>query len=132
MSRRREEQGPLTPVPVASIEEARTRQAAERGEVKLVEADADEIRKLDGLLAQTLFRLGRARLDVLKAGSPPLAEFGFAIEAVQAENRYTSRIVEIGKANGVPLGVADTPGWTFDFATMRFFRTIAPSRAQGA
>lgn len=116
-----------TPAAVVPIAPARAAQAVSRGEIKLVEADATELRTLDGLLAQALMRLGRVRLDVLKSAMAPAGECAYVIEALRAEERYAAKVAEIGRANGVPIG---QEAWTFDFVEMRFYRT--PAAAPGA
>lgn len=117
---------PIAPVAVAPIEEARAAAAVTRGDVKLVESDAQELRTLDGLLGQALLRLGRLRLDTLTGGAPAIVEYGAVVDALRAQERYAQRVQEIGKANGVPIGQEP---WTFDYASMRFFRTPASAVA---
>lgn len=117
---------PIAPAAVAPIEEARAAAAVSRGDVKLVESDATELKTLDNLLGQALLRLGRLRLDILK-GAPAIIEYEAVVGALRAEERYAQRVQEIGVANGVPIGKEP---WTFDFAAMRFFRTPVPASAQ--
>lgn len=117
---------PIAPVAVAPIEEARAAAAVTRGDVKLVESDAMELRTLDDLLGQALLRLGRLRLDALTGVAPAIVEYGAVVDALRARERYAQRVQEIGVANGVPVGKEP---WTFDFAAMRFFRTPLPPTA---
>lgn len=130
MSRKRTEEAspPCAPAAVLPIEPARTAQSVARGEVRLLDADAAELRTLDALLATVLQRLGRARLDVWKAVAAPAVECALVLEALRAEERYAARVAEIGRANGVPIG---QEAWTFDFAEMRFYRTPKPTDGAG-